>query len=503
LTAVIQIRKPRIDTGRFKFGHKKQQTQTSSLSILDIITWTQSEFYIPELSGPIKLYPYQIAALREALSKDDNGNYRYNLVVWGDIKKSAKSSIAAARALYAAFTNQWASIKIVANDLKQADSRVAFYLRRALELNPHYVKDTDYKQAGYRVTLPVVHSTIEAIPIDPGGEAGGNDDLMVFSELWDARHKAILKMWTELTISPTKFGKSQRWVETYAGYSGESPILEPIYERGIVGEHLDLSYTDDEGYHDLTDLEVYRTGSMLMLWNTIPRLPFQTPEYYTEEEENLLPEEFQRVHRNKWVSSVSKFVEKTWWQNCYEPLPALTPGESCILAADAPKGSEDKSYLADSFSLVLVTRHPSNPKHIAVRYCGIWQPDKGQLLDFLPIEEEIRRLVSTFSILEFTYDPYQLHDMAMRFRREGIVNAKEFKQGVDRLKADKQLRDVIINKRIAHDGNPLLTQHIDNANVVSHGEEGIRIIKRQPHLKIDAAVALSEAVSRCYYFSLG
>jgi len=480
---------------------KRRSQPVAKLDTRNIIDWIQSEFFIPELSGPIVLYPYQIATLKEALSKDDKGDYKYSLVVWGDIKKSAKSSIAAARALYAATHAQWGSIKIIANDLKQADSRVAFYLRRALELNPKYQKGGNYQQSGYTIKLTDNHSTIEAIPIDPGGEAGGNDDLIVFSELWDAKHKAYEKMWTEMTLSPTKFGKSQRWVETYAGYSGESPILERLYERGKAGTKLDLSYTDENSYNDLSDLEVYRAGGMLMLWNNTPRLPFQTPEYYVEEEENMLPAEFRRVHRNEWVGSVSKFVEKIWWDACFEQLPPLDGREPAILSLDAATGGESTAP-ADCFAAVLVTRHPHRSTDIAIRYCGIWQAEPGQLLDYGPIEIEIRRLIANLSIVEIPYDKHELHEMMMRFRQEGLVNVKAFSQADERLVADKLLRDLIIGKRISHDGNPSLAQHIDNANIVNHGKDGIRLVKRTQAKKIDAAVALSMASSRCLYFNL-
>lgn len=462
----------------------------------DAVDWIQSNFYIPELNGPIKLLPYQIAVLREASKKDADGNFLYSIIVWGDIKKSAKSSITAAMALYRASQVEWGSVKIIANDLKQADSRVAFYLRRAITMNPTL---KDIKQNSYKTILPN-HTTIEAIPIDPGGEAGGNDDFIVFSELWAARHKAMEQMWTEMTISPTKFGKSQRWIETYAGFSGESPILERVYERGIKGQRLDLSYTDENGFNDLSTLEVYAAGSLLMLWNTVPRCPWQTANYYAEEEATLLPTEFRRVHKNEWVGSTSKFVEKVWWQNCYEPLPALTSQEMCILATDAAKGGES-TQPADTFAVTLVSRHPHRSDAVAVRYCGIWQAEKGKLLDYEPIEQEIIRLITTFSIIEWPYDPYQLHDMAQRLKRLYAVNAKEFQQTAARLKADKQLRDMIISRRIAHDGNPSLSEHIDNANVVNHGDEGIRLIKRQQPLKIDAAVALSMAVSRMLYYN--
>ena len=154
------------------------------------------------------------------------------------------------------------------------------------------------------------------------------------------------------------------------------------------------------------------------------------------------------------------------------------------------------------FCLVGVTRHPGNKANVAIRYCGIWQPQPGQLLDFAPIEKELIRLCREFSVLEVTYDPYQLHDMAMRLRQAGIANFKEFNQGADRLKADKQLQDLIMARRISHDGNPLLRQHIDNANIKKAGQDGIRLVKRSPSLKIDSAVALSMCAAKILYFNI-
>lgn len=107
---------------------------------LDPVGWIEENFYIPELGGPIELFPYQRAALREAYRQDAEGRFIYNIILWSDIKKSAKSSIAAAVALERARRLEWASVKIIANDLKQADSRVAKYFRRALELNVAFEK---------------------------------------------------------------------------------------------------------------------------------------------------------------------------------------------------------------------------------------------------------------------------------------------------------------------------------------------------------------------------
>ena len=466
----------------------------------DPADWLEVNFWIPEVinsytgevGGPISLDPYQRAVLREAYRRDNNGNFIYSVVVWSDIKKSAKSSIAAGVALHRAHLYKWGSLKIIANDLKQADSRVAYYLRRAVKLNPQ-MRD-EIKMVNYKTTLPN-ETTIEAIPIDPAGEAGGNDDLIVFSELWAARHRAMLQMWTEMTLSPTKFGRSQRWIETYAGYTGESPILEQLYERGVSGQQLDLSYTDNEDvFHDLADLEVYAEGGLLMLWNTRPRLVWQTEAYYTEERGTLQTDEFRRVHRNQWISSSSKFVPNEWWAACQGTIPAdLPPRIPFIIAADA-------GISGDCFGLLGGSNWRSKTY---IRYVKKWVPPVDGTIDFTGTPEdpgpelEIMRLLRRYGRarrpVEVRYDPTELHDMMTRIRKKfpekryPNIQILPFDQGKKRSMADKQFYDKIREERIVHDGDPDLEEHVQNANAEIRGDT-MRIVKRTPQLKIDLAV---------------
>ena len=201
-------------------------------------------------------------------------------------------------------------------------------------------------------------------------------------------------------------------------------------------------------------------------------------------------------------SDVEKFVQIIWWDSCKEGAQAIGR-EAAVIGLDAATGSENPGYVADCFAMVMVTRHPSRPSDIMVRYCGIWEPGSGSLLDFAPIEAELRRLCREFAVVEVAYDPHQLHDMATRLKNEQIANFKPFNQQGDRLQADKQLQDLIMARRIAHDGNPLLRQHIDNANIKKRGEDGIRIVKRSSGQKVDASVALSMAAARSLYYNLG
>jgi phage terminase large subunit-like protein len=93
--------------------------------------------------------------------------------------------------------------------------------------------------------------------------------------------------------------------------------------------------------------------------------------------------------------------------------------------------------------------------------------------------------------------------MSTRLQNAQISAVKPFGQQGARLQSDKQLQQLIMSRRIAHDGNPLLRQHIDNANVKKQGQDGIRLVKRSTSQKIDAAVSLSMAASRVLYYNLG
>ena len=145
--------------------------------------WIKKNFYIPEtkhdpvLKGRIGLQKYQEDVLREILTPDENGNYKYSIVVWSDIKKSIKSTIAAAVNFAIATHAEFGELYVIANDLKQADSRVAHYLRRNIQLNDKYKKTC--RMVGYKIIVPG-GSYIEAIPIDPSGEAGSNADMITF-----------------------------------------------------------------------------------------------------------------------------------------------------------------------------------------------------------------------------------------------------------------------------------------------------------------------------------
>lgn len=465
----------------------------------DPVSWIEKNFYIPEtrddplLRGRLQLVDYHKDVIHEALSKDSNGLYKYSIILWSDIKKSIKSTIAAAINLWGTEFSEFGERYIVANDLKQADSRVNYYVRRAIQLNPKLREK--YSFNGYRINAPN-NSFMEAIPIDPSGEAGSNADMITFSELWGAKEAETAKqaMWAEMTLSPTKFGKSFRWVETYAGTTNESKLLYSLYELGVKKGHLlwpDRLYPVTGGEPSVLELYVNESARMLCLWNTVPRCPWQSRAYYASEESVLLPNQYARMHRNQWASSVDTFVPMSWWRACKrnpDEWPVLAKNQPMIIAMDA--GVSD-----DNFGVTMGCRHPVLKDEVMIVFSQKWMPPRGGKIDFQGTTEEpgpemvVEKLIKENNVVEITYDAFQLYDLANRLNKKGIGWFKAFSQGSDRLVADNQYRNMIRDRRIWHRGEKDLDEHMENANGQADDQDRkVRIVKRTDDLKVDLTV---------------
>lgn len=467
----------------------------------DPVDWIQENFYLYDTGKLISLFDCQERPLRLALSKDDKGNFNYSTILWSWPKKSAKSSVIAAVVDYTAWNKSRSIITLTGNDQRQADSRVGMYIRENLRLSPRRdrVKITP---SGYKIEYDN-GSKIEMVPIDPSGEAGGNQDLMVFSELWGWKSQAHQNMWAELTISPNRFGKAQRWIDTYAGFVGQSPVLEGLYSSIFQSNGV----LTEGSYRVWPDLEVYANdgAKLLCVWVTKPMLPWQTAEYYAQQEADLPSSQFLRLHRNQWVTSSDSFLpDISWWQNCQRPLAPLTDKEDLIIAVDGAASN-------DNFGIVGVVRKIEYAKDgtitsdvTQVKYARRWEPPKGGQIQFSNVnnpmdrntpEGELRYLCANYNVIVVAYDPMQLVDMMQRFKQENLVYCKPFSQQQERLKADRQLRDNIRDRVIEHDGNTVLTEHLMNADAAIDGdtENKLRIVKRSDSGKIDLAVCLSMA----------
>src|SRR5262249_1858280 len=196
-----------------------------------------------------------------------------------------KTLLGSALGLWWSFTRPWTEIVCVANDQEQSIGRV-FRTMAALILHNELGEFAEVRQK----TISLTNGTIiEAIPSDYAGEAGRRHSLAVFDEPWGIMSERAERLYEELTPPPSE---PEAWIlmVTTAGFSGESKLLEKLYQDAVKGERLD------------DDLELYRQGSVTMFWSHTPRQPWQTNAYYEEQRQTLRPNAYRRLHENQWVS---------------------------------------------------------------------------------------------------------------------------------------------------------------------------------------------------------
>lgn len=473
---------------------------------LNVVDFAEKHFIIPETTAPIKLQPFQKAILNYAL--DENKDFQN--IVYSTVKKSGKTTIAALVARWVAET--WgprAEVYCMANDMEQARGRIYQKALDSIELNPNYNRMKRELPGKWKIIerqavfLPD-NNVFRAVSGDYKGEAGSNPTATFWSELWGFNSEASRRLWSELTPVPTR-ERSIRFVETYAGYEDESDLLWELYQRGKSG--VRLTHDDiDWPFSDQPPIWVNPRARQFTYWDDgeiARRMPWQTPEYYAAQEETLTVQQFQRLHLNIWTSSTSPFLPIEWWYACGGVLPPFDRNAPVVIGVDA-------AVTSDCCAIVGVSRHPDKDKHetdVVIRFVFVWEPPKGGAINLEhTIGDELRRLCKQYNVVEVAYDKYQLHNLMTNLTEEEVAWCREFSQMSERNVADKQLYDIIRDRHLLHEETheSQLTTHIKNSATKQSKDEDtkMRIIKKKPELKIDAAVATSMACAECLRLSL-
>lgn len=531
----------------------------------DICDWSSEHFYIPNTNRQIILPTQQKGVLRYFFKRrEDNHRFPFQTLIYSTIKKSGKSTTAGVAARYFAETQtRYGEIFTIGNDLEQAKERSFKEAKRSIEITPGYDAHKEILPGRWIVHAMSLRcimsgSIIKAIAVDAKGEAGGQQALTVWTELWGAENVEARRFWDEMTPIPT-VPDSMRLVETYAGYDGESELLHGLYDMGLDGHQLtagefaaavcredvpgetfeDFVYAWHETKGDpnvLIPVWANEQASLGMYWDDglkARRMPWQhifqpdpygrvveplcimcrLPEelhwleegaetYYRAQEATLKPAAFRRLHLNEWVGAESQFVPMEAWDACghIHDIPSLREGELTQVVVGT-----DAAVSGDCFGIVAVSRCPYDSTAVDIRGYKKWDPsESGGQVHFEEPEAFLRAVSTVNNVVQICYDPYQLEDMMQRLRRDFVAWCEAFSQGGDRLKCDSQLYDMVIGKRIHHSNQPDIREHIANANAKLQPNEDskIRIVKKSTGRKIDLVVALAMASARCLYLHL-
>jgi phage terminase large subunit-like protein len=427
----------------------------------------------PETNRPFVLTDAQRRFLARAFELTPDGRLRYPELLFSGPKKIGKTAFAAMLTLYVVLVlgGRFAEAYLLANDLEQSTGRVFQAIKRIVAASPLLASDAIVTKE--KIEFPSSGATITALASDFAGAAGANPTISVFDELWAYTSERSHRLWDEMVPPPTR-KIACRLTVTYAGFSGESKLLEGLYNRGLTAEQIAP--------------DLYAADGQLTYWSHQFSAPWQTEGWREQMRRQLRPNGYLRLIENQWVTSERRFVEPEWWEACVDPeaRPVLSDPHLVVHAA------VDASTKRDSTAIAVVS-FDNATKRVRLIWHRIFQPTPAEPLDFeATVEATLLELRQRFRVQSIRYDPYQLASTAQRLQRRGLP-MWEFPQTTGNLtEASSNLYELIRGHNLAAYPDPDIALAIRRA-VALETPRGWRITKEKASHKIDVVVALAMA----------
>ena len=342
--------------------------------------------------------------------------------------------------------------------------------------------------------------SIQALAQEYKSASGSRHALTLWDELWTYVSDTSRRMWVEMTpIKIPGVPISLRFVATYAGFEGESDLLWDLYDK-IVNEGQAVKGLEDIA-HDSGEPVCYANGRMFAYWDSAHRMPWQTEDYYLEQmASGMKPNEYARLHENRWTSGSEPFMPIKWW----DAVTVLDKSLEYDVKSDRRQLPVvigcDASTKHDSTAVVGV-QYDYVADQLSIAFHRIWTPTPDEPMDFEKTLEQyiLDRDNEGFNIAAIVYDPTQLHRSMTRLMTM-IPNVNEFPQTLKNMTAASEtLYNLFKNQKIWVYADHELREHIKHAQAEDKGK-GFRIVKPRKAAvhHTDAAIALAMAAFWAY-----
>lgn len=215
---------------------------------------------------------------------------------------------------------------------------------------------------------------------------------------------------------------------------------------------------------------------------------------------------------NVWVNADSAWMDMQAWDRCADRTLTVerVAHLPCVAALDLASkvdvaakvrlfhdAEADRYYLIPTFWLPeRAVENASNSQYDGWRRSGHLQVSDGEVIDFDAIEDDLRADATALQLVEVPYDPWQATQLAGHMLEEGLPMV-EYRQTVQGMSEPmKQLEALVLQGKLVHDGNPMMTWMISNVVCHRDAKDNIYPRKERHENKIDGPVAAIMALGR-------
>jgi phage terminase large subunit-like protein len=441
------------------------------------------------------LRDWQKELLKQVFARDEDGGLKHRIALLGLPRKSGKSAIGSIIAAFALMDikTQGAEIYSVAADRNQA--RIVFEdtkrMIQATELKDHVKIYRD------SILVPATNNVYRVLSADAPRHEGLSPTMVIFDELHAQPNR---KLWDVMSLAQGARGKQAMMIAiTTAGVktdpSGQDSVAYTNYNYGkriISGEIDDPSFfmawweAPEEADHRKRETWIVANPGFddICAASDFESAVLRTPEA-----------EFRTKRCNQWVSSKTAWLPSGVWDKLAAEIEIL-PDEDYVLGFDG-------SYANDSTALCAVTI-PKDENLPKVKLIKVWEKDFDKDDESWRVSiEEVKQTILDYvqeypQVREIACDPYRWAVMMQELEDYGLPIV-EYKTNLLNLMipATQTAFETIVEERLVHDGNPVLSRHLDNC-IVKNDHRGQRVTKEASNSKkkIDAAIAFIIALDR-------
>ena len=470
----------------------------------------------PLAGEPISLEPWQVFILTTVFGwVTPDGKRRFRRSYIEVPRGNAKSTLSSAVALYMLAADHEGGAEVYSLATTRDQARIVFGDAQTMaRRSPGFRTRFSVNVGAHNMHVLASGSKFEALSAEGSTLDGLNIHFGCVDELHAHKTRTVYDV---VETGTGKRDNSLLWVITTAG-SNRAGICYEV--RTFVSKLLDGVFEDDTQFgiiYGLDDGDDWTSENALIKanpnWGISVRPEILGPLQAKAMQLPSAVNNFKTKHLNEWVNADTAWMDMRAWDACADTSLDIDNfiGQPCWIGLDLASKT-------DIAALILVFAHPEiadayvtfgkyylpeDTVHGAgnSQYSGWMRIDRltvtpGNVIDFSWIEADLLDMASRFAIQAVAFDPFHATQLSTRMLAEGLPMIEVRPTVLNFSEPMKILEALVLQKKLAHDGDPVLTWMA--SNVVAHLDvkDNIYPRKERPENKIDGIVALIMALSR-------
>ena len=224
---------------------------------------------------------------------------------------------------------------------------------------------------------------------------------------------------------------------------------------------------------------------------------------------------FRQLRLNQWVKQAVRWMPMDKWDACAYPVnEEMLEGRVCYGGLDLssttdltsfclvfPPEEEDEPYYVLPYfwvpedTLDLRVKRDHVPYDLWNRQ-GYMETTEGNVVHYGYIEKFIERLGERFNIREIAFDRWGAVQMVQNLENMGFTVVPMGQGFASMSPPTKELMKLVLEKKVAHGGHPVLRWNMDNIFIRTDPAGNIKADKAKSTEKIDGAIAMIMALDR-------